>query len=52
MTTQLRLVEGGATRPWRLDPRTRAIGRKGVARARLELEKARPNIPDQLRRAG
>jgi hypothetical protein len=62
MTTQLRLIEGGfflrghpaprETRPWRLDPRTRAAGRKGVARARRELEKARPNIPDELRRAG
>lgn len=41
----------GAT-PWRLDPRTRAIGRQGIARARQELEKARPNIPEKLRRAG
>ena len=52
MTTQLRLIDGGDARPWRLDPRTRAIGRRGIARARQELEKARPNIPEQLRRAG
>jgi hypothetical protein len=61
MTTQLRLIDGRGylrghpgpgARPWRLDPRTRAIGRRGVARARLELEKARPNIPEKLRRAG
>lgn len=52
MTTQLRLLKGGDTRPWRLDPRTRAIGRQGVAKARRELEKARPNIPEKLRRAG
>ncbi len=61
MTTQLRLIDGDRVvrghpvtraRPWRLDPRTRAIGRRGVARARLELEKARPNIPEKLRRAG
>lgn len=52
MTTQLRLLEGGSTRPWRLDPRTRAIGRRGVARARQELERHRPNIPEALRRFG
>ena len=61
MTTQLRLIDGGdpfrghaglRARPWRLDPRTRAAGRKGVARARQELKKARPNIPEELRRAG
>jgi len=52
MTTQLRLIEGGSSRPWRLDPRTRAIGRQGIARARQELAKARPNIPEKLRRAG
>jgi hypothetical protein len=52
MSTQLRLIEGGSIRPWRLDPKTRATGRKGVARARQELKKARPNIPDELRRAG
>ncbi|MDQ3944402.1 MAG: hypothetical protein M3357_04490 [Actinomycetota bacterium] len=52
MTTQLRLIDGGDARPWRLDPRTRAIGRRGIARARQELEKARPNIPEKLRRAG
>ena len=56
MTTQLRLIEGGDRRPWRLDPRTRAIGRRGVALARLELERARPSFPDNplkpLERAG
>ena len=62
MTTQLRLIDGGFplrghpapgdARPWRLDPKTRATGRKGVARARQELKKARPNIPEGLRRAG
>ncbi|MGH9002113.1 MAG: hypothetical protein ACRDYV_03190 [Acidimicrobiia bacterium] len=52
MTTQLRLIDGGSTRPWRLDSRTRAIGRNGIARARQELEKARPNIPEKLRKAG
>jgi hypothetical protein len=52
MSTQLRLIEGGSIRPWRLDPKTRATGRKGIARARQELKKARPNIPDELRRAG
>ena len=34
MTTQLRLIDGGDRRPWRLDSRTRAIGRRGVALAR------------------
>ena len=53
MTSQLRLIEGGDRRPWRLDARTRAIGRKGVAQARKELERARPPIPDKpLERAG
>ena len=52
MSTQLRLIDGASNRPWRLDPRTRATGRKGVARARQELRKARPNIPEGLRRAG
>ena len=55
MTSQLRLIDGGDRRPWRLDSRTRAIGRRGVAMARKELERARPSIPDhplEQRRAG
>ena len=55
MTTQLRLIDGGDRRPWRLDPRTRAIGRRGVAMVRLELERARPSVverPLEQRRAG
>lgn len=53
MTTQLRLIGGGDRRPWRLDARTRAIGRQGVALARRELERARPSVPDKpLERAG
>ncbi|MGH9015619.1 MAG: hypothetical protein ACRDZ1_17015 [Acidimicrobiia bacterium] len=48
MTTQLRLVDPPARTgrravrwpEWRLDPRTRSIGRRGVARARAELERA------------
>jgi hypothetical protein len=54
MTTQLRLIEGGDPRPWRLDARTRALGRRGVALARRELERARPAVPDDkpLERAG
>ncbi len=55
MTTQLRLIDGGDRRPWRLDSRTRAIGRRGVAMARKELERARPSIPArplEQRRAG
>ena len=55
MTSQLRLIDGGDRRPWRLDSRTRTIGRRGVAMARKELERARPSIPDrplEQRRAG
>ena len=55
MTTQLRLIDGGDRRPWRLDSRTRAIGRRGVALARKELERACPSVPDrplEQRRAG
>lgn len=47
MTTQLKLIEGGSTGPWGIDARTRAIGRRGVARARQELERARPAEYDQ-----
>ncbi|MBV8949527.1 MAG: hypothetical protein JOZ99_01525 [Actinobacteria bacterium] len=54
MSTQLRLLEGGAARPPnRLDQRTRDAGRKGVAAARLALRNARPPEPVKaLRRAG
>ena len=55
MTSQLRLIDGGDRRPWRLDSRTRAIGRRGVAQARKELERARPTVverPLDQRRAG
>jgi len=53
MTTQLRLIDGGDRRPWRLDARTRAAGRRGVALARRELERAQPSVPDKpLERAG
>ncbi|MFO7279280.1 MAG: hypothetical protein C0P77_002630 [Thermoanaerobacterales bacterium] len=36
---QLRLIDN--PRPWRLDERTRAIGRKGVAQAREALRRGR-----------
>lgn len=36
---QLRLIDN--PRPWRLDERTRAIGRKGVAQAREALRQGR-----------
>jgi hypothetical protein len=45
MTTQLRLIDGGDPTILRLDKRTRAIGRRGVAQARLALERALPPIP-------
>jgi hypothetical protein len=44
---------GGRPRPWRLDPKTRRIGRDGVAAARLALSRARaPEPAKPLRRAG
>jgi len=55
MSTQLRLINGGDRRPWRLDSKARAIGRRGVALARQELERAHPAVPDrplEQRRAG
>lgn len=39
MNDQLELVEG-TERPWRLDARTRAAGRRGVAQAREALRQA------------
>ena len=53
MTTQLKLIEGGAKSPWGIDARTRAIGRRGLARARQELERARPAADEHpLHKAG
>ncbi len=53
MSTQLRLLEGGSAGRDRLDKRTRAVGRKGVAAARTALRNARPPEPVKpLRRAG
>ncbi|HZR13201.1 MAG TPA: hypothetical protein VFC33_08125 [Acidimicrobiia bacterium] len=53
MSNQLRLLEGGDTRPWHLDPQTRRAGRRGVAAARLALQRARvPEPAKTLRRAG
>jgi hypothetical protein len=51
MTTQLRLIDGGEPTILRLDKRTRAIGRRGVAQARLALQKARPPLPRDERGA-
>ncbi len=53
MSTQLRLIDGGARPTWRLDARTRRIGRRGVAEARRALRRARrPEPPQPLREAG
>ncbi|MGH9001399.1 MAG: hypothetical protein ACRDY7_18650 [Acidimicrobiia bacterium] len=53
MTAQLSLIDPNPRRSFRLDARTRAIGRQGVARARIVLERARPAIDEQpLRQAG
>ncbi len=40
MTNQLRLIEPSEV-SWRLDERTKAIGRTGIARARAALAAAR-----------
>jgi hypothetical protein len=46
MTTQLRLIEP-TDADWRLDERTKAIGRKGLAQARAALRAARtPGLAD------
>lgn len=52
MSTQLRLLEGGARRDWKLDPSTRTAGRQGVAAARRALEQARPPEPVKFPKAG
>ena len=53
MTTQLKLIDGGNKSPWGIDARTRAIGRRGLARARQELERARPTVDEHpLHKAG
>ncbi|HEY7136043.1 MAG TPA: hypothetical protein VIB48_13345 [Acidimicrobiia bacterium] len=53
MGTQLRLLDGEGARSWRLDARTRRVGRDGVANARRALEQARvPEPAKELRRAG
>jgi len=45
--TQLRLLDGGRSTPgaWKLDARTRRIGRQRVAEAREILRRARPPEP-------
>jgi hypothetical protein len=53
MSNQLRLLDGGDSRSWRLDAQTRRAGRRGVAAARLALQQARvPEPAKPLRRAG
>ena len=49
MTTQLTLLPA-ATSPWRLDPRTRAIGQQGLAAARAALAASAPHGTDPFRR--
>jgi hypothetical protein len=44
MTTQLRLIDPTEV-DWRLDERTKAIGRKGLERARAALRAARAPLP-------
>ena len=44
MTTQLRLIEPTEV-DWRLDERTKAIGRQGLERARAALRAARAPLP-------
>ncbi len=46
---QLRLLTGPTERPaWRLDERTRRVGRRGIAEAREILRRARPPEPKSL----
>jgi hypothetical protein len=48
-TVQLRLLTGPTERPaWRLDERTRRVGRQGIAEAREILRRARPPEPKTL----
>ena len=44
MTTQLRLIDPTEV-DWRLDERTKAIGRKGIEQARAALRAARAPLP-------
>jgi hypothetical protein len=44
MTTQLRLIDPSEV-DWRLDERTKAIGRQGIERARAALRAARAPLP-------
>ena len=44
MTKQLRLIEPAEV-SWRLDERTKSIGRQGIARARAALAAARVPAP-------
>jgi hypothetical protein len=44
MTTQLRLIDPTEV-DWRLDERTKAIGREGLERARAALRAARAPLP-------
>ena len=44
--TQMALLEPEEA-PWRLDPHTREIGRRGVAEARQALRGARPADPSR-----
>lgn len=41
MSTQLNLIEEAGGQEWRLDARTREVGRKGVAAARAALRATR-----------
>lgn len=50
MMVQLKLLDGGQTPVWRLDPDARQVGIAGVARARAALEAARPLTPDSGQR--
>ncbi len=49
MARQLTLIEPPST--WRLDERTREIGRRGIASARAELQAHRPADADRSRAA-
>lgn len=50
-SSQLRLLPGEGRRHWRLDERTRKVGRRGVAEAREILRQARPPEPGGRRKA-
>lgn len=49
MARQLTLIETRSI--WRLDERTREIGRRGIASARAELDAHRPTEDDRSRAA-